>query len=129
MFLPHEPKYFTWYFTWYGILEERSEITEIQKYWRCRGSNPRPSVCETDALPLSYIPIHVLISELLNNIRLLTSSLICTASTVHECFFAKQNYTARNTTSFVQYICTYLRTNLLPDIQRGAKMNFPCHLV
>ncbi len=25
--------------------------------WRCRGSNPRPSVCETDALPLSYIPL------------------------------------------------------------------------
>ena len=24
--------------------------------WRCRGSNPRPSKCESDALPLSYIP-------------------------------------------------------------------------
>jgi hypothetical protein len=28
-----------------------------EKVWRCRGSNPRPSVCETDALPLSYIPL------------------------------------------------------------------------
>jgi hypothetical protein len=27
-----------------------------KKMWRCRGLNPRPSVCETDALPLSYIP-------------------------------------------------------------------------
>jgi hypothetical protein len=27
-----------------------------EKAWRCRGSNPRPSVCETDALPLS-IPL------------------------------------------------------------------------
>ena len=26
-------------------------------YWRCRGSNPRPSKCESDALPLSYIPL------------------------------------------------------------------------
>ena len=24
--------------------------------WRCRGLNPRPSKCESDALPLSYIP-------------------------------------------------------------------------
>jgi hypothetical protein len=24
--------------------------------WRCRGSNPRPSDCGSDALPLSYIP-------------------------------------------------------------------------
>jgi hypothetical protein len=28
----------------------------LKRLWRCRGSNPRPSVCETDALPLSYIP-------------------------------------------------------------------------
>ena len=32
----------------------RSE--EKMKAWRCRGSNPRPSKCESDALPLSYIP-------------------------------------------------------------------------
>jgi hypothetical protein len=30
-----------------------------EKDWRCRGSNPRPSICETDALPLSYIPLMV----------------------------------------------------------------------
>ena len=29
---------------------------EKMKAWRCRGSNPRPSKCESDALPLSYIP-------------------------------------------------------------------------
>ena len=26
--------------------------------WRCRGLNPRPSACEADALPLSYIPMY-----------------------------------------------------------------------
>ena len=26
---------------------------------RCQGSNPRLSVCETDALSLSYIPLYV----------------------------------------------------------------------
>ncbi len=31
-------------------------ISFVEKNWRCRGSNPRPSLCERDALPLSYIP-------------------------------------------------------------------------
>ena len=29
-----------------------------EKKWTSRGLNPRPSVCETDALPLSYMPFY-----------------------------------------------------------------------
>ena len=31
-------------------------VCQQKNSWRCRGSNPRPSKCESDALPLSYIP-------------------------------------------------------------------------
>ena len=31
-------------------------LAVCREKWTNRGSNPRPSVCETDALPLSYTP-------------------------------------------------------------------------
>ena len=31
-------------------------MVDLLKVWRCWGLNPRPSKCESDALPLSYIP-------------------------------------------------------------------------
>ncbi len=35
-----------------------------EKNWRCQGSNPKPSLCERDALPLSYIPFTIKIFHL-----------------------------------------------------------------
>jgi hypothetical protein len=34
-----------------------------QKVWTTRGSNPRPSACKADALPLRQTPNHVMISK------------------------------------------------------------------
>ena len=31
---------------------------DFKKIWSCRGLNPRPLVCETSALPLSYNPAY-----------------------------------------------------------------------
>ena len=31
-----------------------------EKNWRCRGSNPGPSACKADALPLSHIPYGII---------------------------------------------------------------------
>ena len=38
------------------ILQPYRGLATDFKKWTNRGSNPRPSVCETDALPLSYTP-------------------------------------------------------------------------
>jgi hypothetical protein len=38
------------------LFDWSTKFWRVKKIWRCRGLNPRPSVCETDALPLSYIP-------------------------------------------------------------------------
>lgn len=39
-----------------NILQKKSQRLKVL-FWRCRGSNPGPHICETCALPLSYIPI------------------------------------------------------------------------
>ena len=31
----------------------------MKKTWRCGGLNPGPFTCKANALPLSYIPLHI----------------------------------------------------------------------
>ena len=41
-----------------NILKKKSQRLKVL-FWRCRGSIPGPHICETCALPLSYIPTPV----------------------------------------------------------------------
>ena len=56
----------------------------VEKCWRCGGSNPRPSACEADALPLSYIPCSYLLllplTFVKNSAKILFSDFCCNKS-------------------------------------------------
>lgn len=59
-------------------------------YWRCRGLNPRPSACEADTLPLSYIPIAYQINVFHANNLIKTYNEFVEFTTFNWCFFRSE---------------------------------------